>query len=201
MRDLLNSIFSKAFFKSSPRAKRLPKHRPAIVAFQSCQVFQESPTFKKTRARSCSAARSCTSVKAPPSSRSSGPLLSQAAMTTSLRSRAEFLRKLTDFDLSEHAKLFTEAEPAGLGIFTMQRMAQACGANHDLVQQEKITTLIEDPLVSKGLPEISRLDARAPSTGSVCMLRSRKTGIVSPSTRMSSYSPSTKGKGRKDEVC
>ena len=82
-------------------------------------------------------------------------------MTTSLRSKAEFLRKLKDFDLSDHAKLFTEGGPTGLGIFTMQRMAQACGANHDHVKQEQITALIEDPLIAKGLPELSRFDARA----------------------------------------
>ena len=82
-------------------------------------------------------------------------------MTTSLRSKAEFLRKLKDFDLSDHARLFAEGAPVGLGIFTMQRMAQACGANHDHVKQDQITALIEDPLVSKGLPELSRLDARA----------------------------------------
>ena len=120
-------------------------------------------------------------------------------MTTSLRSKAEFLRKLKDFDLNDHARLFTEPGPAGLGIFTTQRMAQACGANHDHVKQEQITALIEDPLVQKGLPELSRLDARARSTENVCTPRSRKTGTASPSTRTSSCSPSTKGRDRKDE--
>lgn len=58
-------------------------------------------------------------------------------MTTSLRSKAEFLRKLQDFDLLPHKDLLVEAPPQGLGIYSMQRLAQACGANPDPMSARK----------------------------------------------------------------
>ena len=82
-------------------------------------------------------------------------------MTTSMRSRAEFLRKLRDFDLDQYAKFFTDTTPQGLGIFTMQRMAFHCGANHERVKDEDVKKDIEDKLIGFGIPEGSRHDIRA----------------------------------------
>ena len=80
--------------------------------------------------------------------------------TTALRSQEAMIRKIAEFDMASYAKTICDPAPAGLGLWNMSRMAQACGANPDRVDQAEITRLIEDPAVAKGLPEAHRLDIR-----------------------------------------
>ena len=82
-------------------------------------------------------------------------------MTTSLRSRVEFLRKLEEFELGDHKKIITEDHPAGLGLYSMQRMAAFCGANPEKIEQSVIEENLEKPLLQLGLPQGKALDVRS----------------------------------------
>ena len=77
-------------------------------------------------------------------------------MTTSLRSRAHFERKLQEFDLLEHKDKFT-AE----GWYTMLRLAQSCGHNPDHVEAKTLKLEVEDKLRAAGIAQEGILDVRA----------------------------------------
>ena len=77
-------------------------------------------------------------------------------MTTSLRSKAEFQRKLVEFKLDRHLPHF-EAE----GWSTMQRLAQSCGANPDQVKETTLKDVVEKALKQRGLSDDDILEVRA----------------------------------------
>ena len=82
--------------------------------------------------------------------------------TTGLRSKAEFLKKLREFDLFDHRDIIVEPSPSGMGLWNMQRMSQVCGMNPDRVDQTHVDQYLEEPLKTRlKLPADSALDVRA----------------------------------------